>query len=58
MQGYTTISVKPKTKAKVRLLKGSNTYSEYLEKVVEDEWEDSDFDEEDLKDAEEEAMEE
>ena len=50
MESYTTISVEPEIKAKIKLLKGSETYTEYLEDKVEKDWDDSDFDEEDLSD--------
>jgi len=39
MDSYTTISVKPSIKGKIKLLKGSETYTEYLERVIEEQWE-------------------
>lgn len=40
MESYTTISVRPETKKKIKQLKaGDETYSEYLDDKVEQEWE-------------------
>lgn len=52
MESYTTISVKPRIKAKTKLLKGNDTYTEYLEGKVEEDWEESEFTEEDLEETE------
>lgn len=49
MESYTTISVRPKLKKKIRLLKEDETYNEYLEEQVEEEWKKSEFDEDDLE---------
>lgn len=48
MKSYTTISVKPQLKAKINRLKGGKTYTEYLNKKIEEEWEESDYNEDNL----------
>ena len=49
MESYTTISVKPDIKSKIKALKKQETYSEYLERKIEKEWEESEMDEDDLE---------
>lgn len=49
MESYTTISVRPKLKQKIRLLKEDETYNEYLEDLIEEAWKKSEFDEDDLE---------
>lgn len=41
MESYTTISVKPKTKRKIKKLKDQETYTEYLDQLIEEIWEES-----------------
>lgn len=50
MESYTTISVRPKLKKKIKLLKDQGTYNEYLEEEIEEKWEDSEYTDEDLED--------
>lgn len=49
MESYTTISVRPQLKKKIKKLKEDETYNEYLEKTVNEEWDESDYDEDDLE---------
>lgn len=47
--GYTTISVRPDTKWKIANLKDEeDSFTDYLERKIADDWEDSDFTEEDI----------
>lgn len=41
MESFTTISVQPETKRKIKKLKGDETYTQYINKVIEKRWEDS-----------------
>lgn len=47
MESYTTISVQPETKRKIKKLKGDQTYTEYINKVIEKRWDESDLELED-----------
>lgn len=52
MKSYSTISIVPETKRKIKLLKGSETYSEFLDDLVEELWEESEYDKDDLEEVE------